>query len=66
MEIIGDQNHKWVESRIGDLNAEPELELAGLGGGGVRGGRRGGVEGRARQVSETESGRSPHARRVGG
>lgn len=65
MEIIGGQNHKWVESRIGDLNAEPELELAGLGGGGGEGGR-GGVEGRARQDSETESGRSPRARPVAG
>lgn len=59
------KNHKWFESGIGDLNAEPELELAGLGGGvGVRGMVRGGVEGRARQDSETESGRSPRARRV--
>lgn len=34
MEIIGDQNHKWLESGTGHLNAEPESELAGLGGGG--------------------------------
>lgn len=33
-EIIGDQNSKWFESGAGDRNAEPELLLAGLGGGG--------------------------------
>lgn len=44
VEIIGDQNQKWFDSGTGDLNAEPELELAGLtGGGGQRRGQRPGL-----------------------
>lgn len=46
LEIIGDQNCKWFESGTGDLNAETELELAGLGRGGSRGRAR--AEGPAR------------------
>ena len=60
-EIIGDQNSKWFESGAGDRNAEPELLLAGLGGGG--GQRRGRGPG---QDSATEYERSPRACLVGG